>query len=120
MSDEKARRNQQMERFANLLEDVVRDINPDAEFSWKKMFGGAAYYANGVMVAGMYTNESLALKLSSADCADLLAKGGVQEGMGKNTVELPVAMLDDKDTLKEWVSKSLDYAVNRPVKKKKK
>lgn len=120
MPDDKAYRNAQMEKFANLLEDVVRDTKPEAEFSWRKMFGGAGYYANGVMFAGMYQSHTIGLKLSDADCEALLAVGGSGEGFGKNTIDIPESMLDDNDALKKWVGKSLDYAASRPPKKKKK
>jgi len=120
MSDDKAYHNAQMEKFANLLEDVVREINPEAEFSWRKMFGGAGYYADGVMFGGMYIEETIGLKLSDADCVALLEIEGAAQGFGKNTIDIPVSMLDDKRALKEWVSKSLGYAASRPPKKKKK
>ncbi len=119
MSDNKEFRKAQMEKFANLLEDILKDINPDIEFSWKKMFGGAGYYANGVMFAGMYHDHTIGLKLKPEHCEALLANGGAQEGFGKNTVDVPETMLTDTATLTEWVGKSLDYAASRPPKKKK-
>ena len=120
MSDDKAYRKAQMEKFANLLEDMLRDIKPEAEFSWKKMFGGAGYYVNGVMFAGMYQSHTIGLKLSDADCEALLAVDGSGEGFGKNTIDIPETMLDDNEALKKWLGKSLDYAASRPLKKKKK
>ena len=119
MSDDKEFRKAQMQKFADLLEDVVKDINPEKEFSWKKMFGGAGYYADGVMFAGMYQSHTIGLKLSDTDCEALLSIGGSGEGFGKNTIDIPEAMLEDNAALKQWVSKSLDYAASRPPKKKK-
>ncbi|MEO1287665.1 MAG: hypothetical protein AAFV93_07845 [Chloroflexota bacterium] len=40
--------------------------------------------------------------------------------MGKNTIQLPPALLEDEAQFREWVAKSLAYAKSRPVKKKKK
>lgn len=120
MTDEKVRRNAQMERFASVLEDVVREINPEAEFTWRKMFGGSGYYVNGVMFSGMYIEETIGLKLSDADCEALLKVKGAKQGFGKNTIDIPESMLTDESALKIWVSKSLSYAASRPAKKKKK
>lgn len=120
MSDDKVYRNAQMEKFANLLEDMVREIKPESEFSWRKMFGGAGYYVDGVMFAGMYIEETIGLKLTESDCEALLAVDGAERGFGKNTIDIPHVMLDDKVALKEWLGKSLDYAASRPPKKKKK
>jgi len=119
MSDDKEFRKAQMQKFANLLEDVLREINPATEFTWKKMFGGAGYYADGVMFAGMYHDHTIGLKLKPDDCEALLANGGAQGGFGKNTVDVPETMLTDIASLTEWVGKSLDYAASRPPKKKK-
>lgn len=120
MSDDKTYRNAQIEKFANLLEDILKEIDPAIEFQSKKMFGGAGYYANGTMFAGMYHEHTIGLKLNPADCETLLAIEGAEPGFGKNTVDLPVTMLDDRNVLSEWLRKSLDYSANRPQKTKKK
>lgn len=111
---------EKMEQFADILEDVVKDLKPNAKFHWRKMFGGAGYYADDVMFAGWYNADSIGLKLSETDHAELIAMDGAEQGMGKNTVNVPRAMLDDKALLKTWVQKSLTYAESRPKKKKKK
>lgn len=120
MAEDKQARYAKMEKFADILEDVIKDINPNAKFSWRKMFGGAGYYADGVMFGGWYEADSIGLKLSEADHATLIAMDDAEQGMGKHTVNVPRAFLDDKATLREWVVKSLDFAASRPPKKKKK
>lgn len=120
MTDNKAYRKAQMEKFASLLEDVVREVQPDAEFTWRHMFGGAGYYADGVMFAGMYVETTIGLKLNEADCEALLKVDCATQGFGKNTINIPETMLDDDSALQAWVGKSLAYAASRPPKKKKK
>lgn len=120
MADDKAFRAEQMEKFSNLLEDAVREIKPDAEFKMRKMFGGAGYYVDGVMFAGMYESHTIGLKLKPEDCEALLAIEGAEQGMGKNTIQLPTTMLNDDEALQDWVVKSISYAESRPPKKKKK
>ncbi|MEO1291062.1 MAG: TfoX/Sxy family protein, partial [Chloroflexota bacterium] len=101
MSDDKAFRTAQMEKFAMLLEDAVRSIKPDADFKMKKMFGGAGYYVDGVMFAGMYEAHTIGLKLNPDDCEALLAIDGAEQGMGKNTIQLPPALLEDEAQFRE-------------------
>lgn len=120
MAEDKQARYAKMEAFADLLEDIVKDIQPDAEFSWRKMFGGAGYYADGVMFAGWYEADSIGLKLNETDLASLLAMDDAEQGMGKNTGNVPRTFLDDRAILREWVGKSLEYASSLPPKKKKK
>lgn len=119
MDENKQARYAKMEAFADLLEDVVKEIKPNAEFSWRKMFGGAGYYVNGVMFAGWYEADNIGFKLNETDRATLLAMDETHQGMSQHTINVPRAMLEDKKFLREWVAKSLDFAESRPPKKKK-
>lgn len=105
-------------RFANVLETLLKQVKPDAVFRWKRMFGGAAYYADEKMFAGWYRSDSVALKLAEVDRDELLQVEGAQQAMGKQSVEVPQEWLDDTSQLSQWLEKSLAYVASLPTKKK--
>lgn len=120
MTEDKESRYAKMEEFAELLEDIVKEIKPNAEFSWRKMFGGAGYYADGVMFIGWYKRDNIGFKLNETDRVELLAMDVAEQGMSKHTIDLPYTFLDDRVFLRDWISKCLDFASSRPPKNKKK
>ena len=103
-------------RFAIVLENLLKQVKPDAAFRWKRMFGGAAYYADDKMFAGWYRSETIALKLADADRDALLQVEGAQAAIGKQSVEVPPQWLDDSAELAYWLEKSLAYTSRQPVK----
>jgi TfoX/Sxy family transcriptional regulator of competence genes len=105
-------------KFADILEDVLREIEPDAIFRWKRMFGGAAYYADDRQFGGWYRSETISLKLADDDRDALLQIEGSQMGMGKQSVEVPPTWLEDTIELRSWLEKSLAYVATLPEKKK--
>ncbi|MEL6307545.1 MAG: TfoX/Sxy family protein [Chloroflexota bacterium] len=112
----KDEKNALMQSQANRLELLVKELMPDTPFRWRKMFGGAGYYANDVMFAGWYgEGETIGLKLNENDCKVMLAIDGAEQGMGKHTILLPTHIWEDDEMLKEWLSKSINY-VNRKKK----
>lgn len=103
-------------KFAVVLESLLREVKPEAQFRWKRMFGGAAYYADEIMFAGWYRSDTIALKLADADRDALLQIEGAQAGMGKQSVEVPPEWLEDTAQLSYWLEKSLAFAAMKPVK----
>ena len=81
----------------------------EINLSWKRMFGGAGYYANGNMFAAWFRGERFALKLPEDEREELLQIGGVQ-AMAKQYIEVPPSFLTDCLLLAEWTKKSIDYA----------
>jgi TfoX/Sxy family transcriptional regulator of competence genes len=103
MSDQETAR-----KYADILQDVILEIDPSINLSWKQMFGGAGYYANGVIVAGWFRGDSLALKLSEQLGVELLQIAGAKK-VSRHYVEVPPSFLDNVGLMAEWVSKSLKY-----------
>lgn len=107
------------QRFAELLQDAVLEVDPTIHFTWKRMFGGAGYYVNGKLFASWYRDEQLAMKFATADHAALLEIEGAAMA-NKQAVDVPEAILTDGTALAAWVAKSIDYVASLPEKKKKK
>lgn len=81
----------------------------------KKMFGGIGFYHEGLMF-GMIGNDVFRLKVDEHNQADFEAKGmkpffskGKKKGMPY--WEVPPDVLEDKEELKKWASKSYEAAV---------
>lgn len=108
-----------MNRIADVLRDVLAEIEPGTTLNTRAMFGGMGYYVDGRMFAGYY-GQGLALKLHKDDRAALLAVDGAEPGMGQQYVEVPPAMLEDTAALGPWVAKCLVYVRSLPEKKKRK
>lgn len=96
------------QKYAAILQDAILEIDPTINLSWKRMFGGAGYYANGEFFAAWFRGDSVALKLPEQTRAELLQIAGSKE-VGRHYVEVPPAFLDDAALLAAWVSKSIDY-----------
>lgn len=105
-------------KFADILEDVLKQVKPDAVFRWKRMFGGAAYYADEKMFGGWYRGETISLKLADNDRDALLEIEGTKAGMSKQSVEVPPAWLEETTELRLWLERSLAYIKTLPTKKK--
>jgi TfoX/Sxy family transcriptional regulator of competence genes len=82
---------------------------PDLELSFKPMFGGIMAYADGKAFASLF-DGGLALKLSGADYAELMAVKGAK-GLqytpdmppSKSYVVVPEPMLADRERLRAWI-----------------
>ena len=91
----------------------------------RKMFGMPCSFANnGQMFFGVYGN-SLMLRLSEADRAEIMKLPGAapfepQPGrVMKEYVALPPALQADRKLLNKWIGRALDYAQSLPAKIKK-
>jgi TfoX/Sxy family transcriptional regulator of competence genes len=72
------------------------------------MFGGAGFYADGVMFAAWYGGGDVHLKLAEADRTALLAQYGSLDQKSQY-VQLPRPLRDDPSQLAAWVAKSLAH-----------
>jgi TfoX/Sxy family transcriptional regulator of competence genes len=90
----------------------------------RMMFGYPACFVNGNMFMSLF-QDRMALRLSDADRAELLAGGDAaifepMEGRPmKEYVELPRRVLDDRSALRYWVGRSVGYVSELPPKAKK-
>ena len=95
------------------------DIGYDIEIQVKPFFGGAAAYANGHIFLSL-TKVGFAAKLAAADCQELLQMDGAKKlqyfpkaPIKKEYVVLPDYMVNDLDSLRQWVLKSLAYVTEQ-------
>jgi len=97
----------------------------DPGVSTVNMFGGVAAKVNGQMFAGLFGRGAI-VKLSSADQKAALAIDGAAPfdpmGNGRvmhDTILLPESVMGDRDELRGWLRKALDYTAKLPAKKAK-
>jgi TfoX/Sxy family transcriptional regulator of competence genes len=104
---------------------LFRECLPrDSSVSTVNMFGGVAAKVNGQMFAGLFARGAV-VKISAADQRVALALDGAEmfDPMGngrimRDTVFLPESVIDDRDELRGWLRKALDYTAALPAKKK--
>jgi len=104
---------------------LFRECLPrDPRVSTVNMFGGVAAKVNGQMFAGLFARGAV-VKVSAGDQQAALAIDGAAmfDPMGngrimRDTVFLPESMIDDRDELRRWLRKALDYTATLPAKKK--
>jgi TfoX/Sxy family transcriptional regulator of competence genes len=106
-------------RFADILLDTVLGIDPNINFRWQMMFGGAGYFANDRMFAGLFSAEGISLKLSEQECDNLLQISGTRR-TSKHYVEVPQSLLTDVELMADWTTKSIEYVQSLPAKKRRK
>ena len=83
----------------------------------KKMFGGVGGWANGNMFAVQDSEGSIFLRFGETDRDEMLKIPGTGPFMMMaEYVRIPKAILDDPDTLDDWVERSYQYVVNLPPK----
>ena len=94
------------------LRDLLIDVAPGIDLSFRSMFGGIMGYAGGVVFASL-SNVGLGIKLPKADQAGLIALGGdplryePDSPPSKSYVVVPAAMLADRAALATWVARSI-------------
>jgi TfoX/Sxy family transcriptional regulator of competence genes len=95
------------------LRAALSNVQPDADLTVKKMFGGAGFWVNGVIFAAWF-GGALALKLPPEAAAELRAIPGAVERaeMGKY-VEVPPAWGDDPTPLEAWVARSVAFVLKQ-------
>jgi len=106
--------------------EFFKSIVPDdPRVTVRPMFGNLSGFVNGNMFFGLFGND-LFVRLSDEDQQVLLLKEGasVLEPMKgkpmKDYVILPRAWRDRPQTVRQWISRSLDWASKLPPKKTKK
>lgn len=96
----------------------------DPRVSTVNMFGGVAAKVHEQMFAGLFARGAV-VKLSESDQKAALAIDGATmfDPMGngrvmRDTVFLPEPVLAERDELRTWIRKALDFTATLPVKKK--
>jgi TfoX/Sxy family transcriptional regulator of competence genes len=111
------------ENLVKLLDETVAGIPFDGPVDYRPMFGCPAYFTGGNLFAGVW-QETMMLRLSEEDRAEVKAAGGVPfEPMPgramKEYVALPPAMVADPAVAALWVGKAAAFAASLPPKEKK-
>src|SRR5204862_7856598 len=104
---------------------LIQECLPrDPRVSTVNMFGGVAAKVNGQMFAGLFARGAV-VKVSAADQQVALALDGAEmfDPMGngrimRDTVFLPESVIDDRDELRGWLRKALEYTATLPATKK--
>lgn len=93
----------------------------DPRVTTMRMFGGLAGMVNGQMFSGLFARSAL-VKLSAADQQEALALDGSApfDPMGngrimKDTILLAEEVMDDPQALRDWLRRSLDFALTLPA-----
>src|SRR5262252_5971387 len=103
---------------------LFRDCLPrDPRVSTVNMFGGVAARVNGQMFAGLFargavvklseTDQKAALAIDGATMFDPMGNGRVM----RDTVFLPESVMEERDELRAWLRKALDFTASLPAKK---
>ncbi|MEQ8672046.1 MAG: TfoX/Sxy family protein [Aggregatilineales bacterium] len=98
-----------VKEMGDALQEAILQIDPQISLTSKQMFGGAGFWADGVIFAAWFGN-TLALKLDEDARRDLLElpEARTSDYM-KAYIETPPEFLNDGDVLAQWVEKSLTY-----------
>lgn len=103
--------------------DLFRSLVPEDDLvTIKPMFGNISAFVNGNMFFGVFGND-LFVRLSDAGKTELLKNKGASmlEPMKgkpmKDYVVLPKTWNTEPETLRSWISKSLEWSGRLPSKK---
>ena|SRR3989442_13109416 len=106
--------------------DLFHSLVPvDGRVTVRPMFGNISAFVSGNMFFGIFGND-LFLRLSDEDRLELLKNEGasILEPMKgkpmKDYVVVPNTWSDRPETVRSWISKSLDWSSKLPPKKAKK
>ena len=107
-----------VEKLSALMKQVMLGRYKDVHLEVKHFFAGAAVYANSKICITL-TPAGFAVKLSAEQRNELLQGQGAeplryfpQGPIKKEYVVLPARMVEDSDVLRQWVTRSIAYALN--------
>lgn len=114
-----------LEAMRRQLEAAADELPPDLGLCFRAMFGGIGAYGRDRMF-GSLSDAGLALKLSAADRAALLAEEGARPlqyeegGPGwREYVVAPTTIRESPEALAVWLRRSVDHVSTAPVAKRK-
>lgn len=98
------------------LEFVLGQLSGFGDVTYKKMFGGAGLYRDGVMFGGIM-NGSLHLKVNDSTRPDFIDRGmepffhKPSHRSSANYYQVPIEILEDSAELEQWAQKAWEVAV---------
>ncbi len=115
----------ELQRMQDQLTETGRESLPDAELTFKPMFGGVLGYSHGKPFASL-SDVGLALKLAPDAQAELLALPGAKRlryepeaPESKTYIVLPPAIIDDPEALAIWMRRSVEFVTSQDKPKRK-
>lgn len=100
------------ESYRDFVIEQIESVAPSV-YS-KKMFGGVGIYSHGLFFA-LIADNVLFFYADDATRTDYEELDG--QRFGKNYYEVPIGVLEDLETLREWAEKALAAARRKPKKK---
>ncbi len=108
------------DRLSDLIAEVTPDMSAAADLEIRHFFSGAAVYANGRICVSL-TPAGLAIKLPEPLRVDLLHEKGTRSlryfpnaPIKKDYVVVSETILGDKDVLRSWLERSIEYVLTLP------
>lgn len=110
---------ERLRRYQRLIEDACPYPPPEAELSFRPMFGGLGIYTRGRIFA-IVTSEGLAFKLDEYGQGELRegAPGAATLSWTRKYLIAPPYIEDDPARLEDWIERSLGYVWSLPPDKK--
>lgn len=106
------------------IREAASDLPPDAGIDIRPFFGGLGGWARGHFFIFVSKKDGAFLKLAAGDQVELLDLAGLGDGkhheLGKQFLLVPPTVMSDPAALREWVERSVLYAVTLPLPKQKK
>lgn len=104
-----------IEKLSSMLARAGIEETANTKFEVKHFFGGAALYANGEICVTL-TKVGLALKLPEETRQDLMKNEGArplqyfpQGPIKKEYALLPGRLINNNDSLRNWLTESIKY-----------
>ena len=107
--------------YDTALAERIETMLPDEPIVEKKMFGGLAFLVRGNMSVAASGQGGLLVRVDPAQTGALLTEPGtsVMEMGGRamnGWLRVAPEVLDDDDTLRQWVDRGVGYARTLPPK----
>ena len=106
MGQQGSRYSEQVGEFAA---ELVEELGPLGDLSWKKMFGGAGVFVDGSMFALIDSDARLHLKVDDSNRARFEEAGSEKHGR-MPYYSVPADVLEDDARLLEWGRASAEIA----------
>ncbi len=104
--------------YKEYIEEQLSNIDG---LHYKSMFGGIGVYCDGVMFGLVSSKDGFFLRTDTTNASQFEDLGysnfnPMKKGSGMPYHEVPVEVLEHRDTLTEWAGKSLEVAIRNKKK----
>ncbi len=106
------------------IREAASQLPPGVGIDLRPFFGGLGGWASGHFFIFVSKKDGPYLKLAQEDQVELLAAAGIDVGkhhdLGNKYLHVPHGVMSDPEALREWVERSVLYAVSLPLPKQRK